>query len=573
MNDVITKVVGVICLAVINSIAVAQTSSYLYYFSSDGDYIGQGQEQTLSSTDGTVTASASGANDSVSFSWDGASIFWNLVLKTANDVVLAIGNYEDAVRAVASTTNPGLDFSGDGRGCNTLAGRFVVYEVTFAGPGNVTSYAADFEQHCEVVGPALLGRVRYNSAVPFDEGEPRAQAGSDLVTVDGLPISLDGRASTSGTLATISSYQWSVTNSVSALINDNSSALATIMPTNAVPPNDADVTANLQLRVSNTHKYEHTDSVSVRVKNKNGPQNYVYLDSASGDAIGLGLKRFLDAEGATFTATQSNNQSVSIAYNAGVSWSLQFAAPVGSELAVGRYENVVQLPMNMAEGGLDISGEGRSCTLVAGNFEIFEFEVDGLGNVVRFSADFEQFCDGSLQPLLGQVRFNSVDPSTPTANAGADQVIVFGGIATLDGRQSVDSDGTIASYQWTQTQGPTVWNITGADSPILRVGSPVIPSGQSEVTLEFQLQVVDAQGFRSTDVASITVTQVGSGGSSGSGSSGGGSSVGSSGGSTSSDINTSSSGGGGSLGFFIAFVLFVLSACGYQNRGRLNASG
>ena len=44
----------------------------------------------------------------------------------------------------------------------------------------------------------------------------------------------------------------------------------------------------------------------------------------------------------------------------------------------------------------------------------------------------------------------------PTANAGPDQTADEGTAVTLDGSGSTDSDGTIATYTWTQTAGTGV---------------------------------------------------------------------------------------------------------------------
>lgn len=44
----------------------------------------------------------------------------------------------------------------------------------------------------------------------------------------------------------------------------------------------------------------------------------------------------------------------------------------------------------------------------------------------------------------------------PTANAGPDQTVTAGSVVTLDGTGSTDSDGTIASYAWTQISGTAV---------------------------------------------------------------------------------------------------------------------
>jgi hypothetical protein len=72
--------------------------------------------------------------------------------------------YELATRfPFQAATVPGLSVSGEGRGCNTLTGRFEVLEVTYGPSGEVLTFAADFAQHCEGMGPALTGSIRYNA--------------------------------------------------------------------------------------------------------------------------------------------------------------------------------------------------------------------------------------------------------------------------------------------------------------------------------------------------------------------------------------------------------------------------
>lgn len=66
----------------------------------------------------------------------------------------------------------GLSFSGNGRGCNRLTGRFDVLEAVYGLSGQVVSFAADFEQHCEGGTPALYGQIRYNSNVPLNAMVP-----------------------------------------------------------------------------------------------------------------------------------------------------------------------------------------------------------------------------------------------------------------------------------------------------------------------------------------------------------------------------------------------------------------
>ena len=94
----------------------------------------------------------------------------------------------------------------------------------------------------------------------------------------------------------------------------------------------------------------------------------------------------------------------------------------------------------------------------------------------------------------------SAGNQAPTANAGADQTgIVQGATVTLDATGSTDSDGTIASYLWTQTVGTTVTlSDTGAQQPTFTAPA-------SAETLTFQVEVTDDGGLTHTDTVNIGV--------------------------------------------------------------------
>jgi len=90
----------------------------------------------------------------------------------------------------------------------------------------------------------------------------------------------------------------------------------------------------------------------------------------------------------------------------------------------------------------------------------------------------------------------------PIANAGITQTVNINETATLDASGSTDSDGTIASYIWTQLTGPPV---------TLDVTNPVVPtfaapSVIADVAAVFQLNVTDDAGDIHTDSVSITIT-------------------------------------------------------------------
>jgi hypothetical protein len=100
---------------------------------------------------------------------------WYLAFEAPGRTRVVPGVYEDAARfPFQAFTQPGLDVSGDGRGCNTLTGRFVVIEAEYASSDKwapFTRLAVDFEQHCEGGAPIARGAIRFNSAVPCKPGD------------------------------------------------------------------------------------------------------------------------------------------------------------------------------------------------------------------------------------------------------------------------------------------------------------------------------------------------------------------------------------------------------------------
>ena len=114
------------------------------------------------SADGAFVAS--GSSGEVGITFNGGADFWNLDFAAPAGGLLVPGAYEAAQRwPFQSPTHPGLSVDGDGAGCNELVGRFVVREIALDGQGNVISFAADFEQHCELATPALFGTILFHT--------------------------------------------------------------------------------------------------------------------------------------------------------------------------------------------------------------------------------------------------------------------------------------------------------------------------------------------------------------------------------------------------------------------------
>ena len=89
--------------------------------------------------------------------------------------------------------------------------------------------------------------------------------------------------------------------------------------------------------------------------------------------------------------------------------------------------------------------------------------------------------------------------SAPSANAGADQQVLVSEEVTLSGSGS-DSDGSIASYLWTQTSGEAV-TLSADDTASTSFTAPAV-----ETTLEFELRVTDDDGAEATDSVSVSVS-------------------------------------------------------------------
>ena len=88
----------------------------------------------------------------------------------------------------------------------------------------------------------------------------------------------------------------------------------------------------------------------------------------------------------------------------------------------------------------------------------------------------------------------------PVVDAGPDQSVDAGVMVFLSGTAS-DPDGTVASYAWTQTGGPTV-SLTGSDAATAVF---VAPEVSVDETLTFRLTVSDDAGARASDEVWVTV--------------------------------------------------------------------
>lgn len=136
-----------------------------------------------------------------------------------------------------------------------------------------------------------------------------------------------------------------------------------------------------------------------------------------------------------------------------------------------------------------------SAESITGEFDLLTLAAlgEGLEWDVSYLTDFSGTTD------LVRLTINDVNVM-PIANAGNDQIVNESADVNLNGNLSDDSDGSIASYSWTQTAGTSV-TINDANTA---TPSFTAPSVISDTLLMFSLVVTDNNG--DTDTASVTIT-------------------------------------------------------------------
>jgi putative cell wall-binding protein len=134
-----------------------------FFDSEPGEYIGQGKADTFP----TVTYNGLRGGYPMFIVTSPTDSFQVWFAAPAGQPLVP-GTYESAQRFdFRAAGHPGLDIFGDGRGCNTVAARFVVDDATYDASGNVLTFSARFEMHCESLPQTLYGALSYNSAAPF----------------------------------------------------------------------------------------------------------------------------------------------------------------------------------------------------------------------------------------------------------------------------------------------------------------------------------------------------------------------------------------------------------------------
>ncbi len=468
---------------------------------------------------------------------------------------------EDTPRTI---TLPGTDADGDtltysmvtapAHGTVTVSGDQATYTpaANYNGADSFTYKVNDGEADSNV------GTV--SITVTAENDAPTADAGADQQVNENSSVSLSGSATDPDGDTPI--YSWAQTDTSG--LNVTLTGANTATPSFTAPAVTADTTLTFTLTVTDGHGGTATDTVNVRVKNvPNVPptadagadqtvneKTAVNLTGSGTDSDGS-IASYVwtqtDASGASVTLTGANTATPSFTAptvsNSEGSKTLTFKLTVtDNEGATG--EDSVNITVNAvnenptADAGADqqvnenssvnLSGSaidpdgdtpvynwaqtdssGLSVTLTGANTATPSFTAPAVNadTTLTFTLTVTDGHGGTATDTVN-VLVKNVPNVPPTADAGADQTVNEKTTVNLTG-SGTDSDGSIASYVWTQTDasGASV-TLTGANTATPSFTAPTVSNADGSKTLTFKLTVTDNEGAVGEDSVSITVNAV-----------------------------------------------------------------
>ncbi|GAA1294340.1 hypothetical protein GCM10009579_70710 [Streptomyces javensis] len=131
--------------------------------------------------------------------------------------------------------------------------------------------------------------------------------------------------------------------------------------------------------------------------------------SERGDWVGRGETGSYAAPTDTLKAVGTAEYlTVQVSTGALRSWTIELAAPKGETLHPGVYREAERAGSRTGRApGLDVSGLGRGCNEVYGQFAIDQIETDASGAVTMLDATFTQRCQEAAPALNGTVKINA----------------------------------------------------------------------------------------------------------------------------------------------------------------------
>ena len=216
----------------------------------------------------------------------------------------------------------------------------------------------------------------------------------------------------------------------------------------------------------------------------------VFLVSPSGDYIGNG-NVYQTTDAFSFTG-----QSHSLTVGA-FGFVFAFAAPGQDSFVLGAYNNAHRIPAQGSAPGIDVSGNGRSCSQECGNFDILEFHLDGTGNIDRLWLKFTNSCECLDAPMTGEIRYHSQSATNMTPpsllTTPANQTVAVGNTAAF----IVSAAGTSPIYYQ--------WRLNGTNIPGETGTTLVLPNVQPGNAGSYSVLVVNGAGITNSAAAVLSI--------------------------------------------------------------------
>lgn len=326
----------------------------------------------------------------------------------ANQSLTAGVTYTDAQRSPFNTgTHPGIDVTGNSRGCNNESGQFTVLDLA----PDLSRLWIVYEDHCEAGVPAVFGEIRYNEPVDSPDevvapsqiswpqqfvglGAKRVpvivtNTGAAPLAVSGLSVGGPNAADFSpGAVAPCATV--AVGASCSLDVGFTPSAVGTRTATLTL----ADSTGSHAIAVSGTGV---------------APKSTVSIFGELGEEITLGAPHAWWDGAASITAQALSPGGVKVVAGPGPTASAQgtytfeFAAAPNQTLTTGTYSDAQEIPSQaVGHPGMDVSGDSRGCGTAAGHFSVLDMAPD----YSRLWIVFEHQCIAGGPASFGEIRYN-----------------------------------------------------------------------------------------------------------------------------------------------------------------------
>jgi hypothetical protein len=395
--------------------AHAAPSTYALMLSESGDWIGGGRHRLFSPTNSFIRLSGTPSYLSIDVAGGTLGDSYSMDFAAPPGHVLVPGYYPNAQRApFREAGHPGIDISGSGRGCNEIEGMFEVKDIAYSG-NTVTRFWAVYEQHCEGGRAALFGEVRVgmppipDAALvapqtlrwPFgDVGRLSSVVPVSLVAID-APVTVTGIS----VLGNASDFD--------VRVDDCSGQTIPVGGFCEVWMRFVPTAAGVRTA---TLRFTSPGAVQRDVSLEGfafGGVTRLNMTSDPGDYIGGGQPwSYTFANAAIGVGGSRQYAGFGLDGADGSWWYGDFVPAAGDILAPGRYPNATRFPFNGTGPGMSISGNGRGCNTLTGEFTVNSITFWPDGSLRTVSINFEQHCEGAAPALRGVFEFRAGD-STP----------------------------------------------------------------------------------------------------------------------------------------------------------------